>query len=73
MMMIGVPTSAAAILPRGQENGRTAYRQFVRGLRQTHAAKAPGPFGLRRGGRPRCRRSATQVGRPNIIMLQEHP
>jgi len=40
-----VPTCAEAILPRGQENGRRPYRQYGRGLRRTHAAKALGPVG----------------------------
>jgi hypothetical protein len=45
MMFSDGPTCAEAILPRGQENGRRAYRQYGRGLRRTHAAKAPGPSG----------------------------
>jgi len=40
-----VLTCAEAILPRGQENGRRPYREYGRGLRRTHAAKAPGPSG----------------------------
>src|SRR5262245_514701 len=42
MMLSDGPTCAVAILPRGQENGRRAYRQYGRGLRRTHAAKTPG-------------------------------
>src|SRR6185436_10597226 len=45
MMLSDGPTCAEAILPRGQENGRRMYRQYGRGLRRTHAAKAPGPSG----------------------------
>jgi len=45
MMFSDGPTCAEAILPRGQENGRRAYRQYGRGLRRTHAAKALGPWG----------------------------
>jgi hypothetical protein len=43
MMLSDGPTCAGAILPRGQENGRRAYRQYGRGLRRNHAAKALGP------------------------------
>jgi hypothetical protein len=45
IVLSDVPTCAEAILPRGQENGRRAYRQYGQGLRRTHAAKALGPPG----------------------------
>src|SRR5713226_5393246 len=46
---------AEGILRRGQKKGEERSVHYARALRRTRDAKAPGPKGLRAGGRPlRC-------------------